>query len=304
MQQHSGQHLLSAILEKQYSTMTLSWWMAENGEGKTGVSYIEVDKPVSDKDLVEVQEKCNEVIREALTVTVTTYNVGDPELEEAHTRGLPSDHSGPVRVVTIPGVDTNLCCGTHVSNTSQLQMVHLMGIESKKNKHYLYFLVGGRVSAYLQSCVSKERALTKLLNNAPEEHLQLVDKMQKSLKITQKSNSNMLKEIARSEAMIIKNTAPLPPFCFVHRKDGDVDFVNTFLKEMSDSKMLIVVITGDSSGQLVVTGDAEKVQIIGKKLCELLDGKGGGKGERFNAKLNSLKQVSQAELFVKSNFTP
>lgn len=84
--------------------------------------------------------------------------------------------------------------------------------------------------------------------------------------------------------------------------------------------MLIVVITGDSSGQLVVTGDAEKVQIIGKKyaqfnwlyiviclnfrLCELLDGKGGGKGERFNAKLNSLKQVSQAELFVKSNFTP
>ena len=68
--------------------------------------------------------------------------------------------------------------------------------------------MGGRVSAYLQSCVSKERALTKLLNNAPEEHLQLVDKMQKSLKITQKSNSNMLKEIARSEAMIIKNTAP------------------------------------------------------------------------------------------------
>ena len=95
--------------------------------------------------------------------------------------------------------------------------------------------MGGRVSAYLQSCVSKERALTKLLNNAPEEHLQLVDKMQKSLKITQKSNSNMLKEIARSEAMIIKNTAPSPPFCFVHRKDGDVDFVNTFLKEMSDS---------------------------------------------------------------------
>ena len=111
--------------------------MAENGEGKTGVSYIEVDKPVSDKDLVEVQEKCNEVIREALTVTVTTYNVGDPELEEAHTRGLPSDHSGPVRMVTIPGIDTNLCCGTHVSNTSQLQMVHLMGIESKVRSSFI-----------------------------------------------------------------------------------------------------------------------------------------------------------------------
>ena len=39
------------------------------------------------------------------------------------------------------------------------------------------------------------------------------------------------------------------------------------------------------------------------RVCELLDGKGGGKGERFNAKLNNLKNVSQAELFVKSNFT-
>ena len=44
----------------------------------------------------------------------------------------------------------------------------------------------------------------------------------------------MLKEIAKSEAMIIKNITPLPLFSFVHRKDGDIDFVNTFLKEMSD----------------------------------------------------------------------
>ena len=50
---------------------------------------------------------------------------------KAHTRGLPADHTGPVRVVTIPGVDTNLCCGTHVSSTSQLQMVHLVGSETK-----------------------------------------------------------------------------------------------------------------------------------------------------------------------------
>ena len=52
---------------------------------------------------------------------------------QAHTRGLPADHEGPVRVVAIKGVDTNLCCGTHVSNTSQLQMIHLVGTEVKVN---------------------------------------------------------------------------------------------------------------------------------------------------------------------------
>ncbi len=38
------------------------------------------------------------------------------------TRGLPDDHVGAVRVVTIEGVETNMCCGTHVSNLAHLQV--------------------------------------------------------------------------------------------------------------------------------------------------------------------------------------
>ena len=77
-------------------------------------------------------KKCNQIIRDAREVSVHNYNVGDPALDQAHTRGLPADHVGPVRVVSISGdVDTNLCCGTHVSNTSQLQMIQLVGAESK-----------------------------------------------------------------------------------------------------------------------------------------------------------------------------
>lgn len=37
-------------------------------------------------------------------------------------RGLPDDHAGPVRVVDIEGIDSNMCCGTHVSNLSDLQV--------------------------------------------------------------------------------------------------------------------------------------------------------------------------------------
>ena len=105
--------------------------MAESQPSKVGVSYIEIDRQLTEDTLAEVEERCNSVITSALPVTVQTFNVGDPELDAAHTRGLPDDHTGPVRVVTIGDVDTNLCCGTHVSNTSQLQMVHLMGSESK-----------------------------------------------------------------------------------------------------------------------------------------------------------------------------
>ena len=82
MQQHSGQHLLSAILENEHNTNTLSWWLAESCASKVGVSYIELDNPVTEATLAAVQERCNEVIRDARPVNVMTYNVGDPELDK------------------------------------------------------------------------------------------------------------------------------------------------------------------------------------------------------------------------------
>ena len=88
---------------------------------------------------------------------------------------------------------------------------------------------------YLQSCLARERTLIKILNNAPEEHIDLVDKMQKSLKVSQKNNSNMLKELAAYEANKIKESSPKPLYCIVHRKEGDSDFISAFLKELDDN---------------------------------------------------------------------
>jgi len=303
MQQHSGQHLISAILENEQNINTLSWWMAENTEHKVGVSYIELDNALSDTLMNLVERRCNTIIQSALPMTVSTYQVGDPALDQAHTRGLPADHTGPVRLVSIPGVDSNLCCGTHVSCTSQLQVVKLLHTESKKGKHWLYFLVGGRVTDYLQFCLGREKSMTKILNNAPEEHIDLVDKMQKALKVAQKNTSNMLKELAAHEAQKIKSLSPKPLFCTVHRKEGDSDFISAFIKELDDNTMLSVITVGDGKagpGQLVVTGDASIVQQIGKKLCAVLDGKGGGSGQRFNAKINNMKNVGQIETIVKA----
>ena len=89
--------------------------------------------------------------------------------------------------------------------------------------------------------MERERAMTRLLNNGPEEHLDLVEKMQKGLKVAlyiclilltflvdgqffrfifnmkvaQKNSSNLLKELATLEAAKIK--ADKPKFCVVHK---------------------------------------------------------------------------------------
>jgi len=301
MQQHSGQHIISAILENEHHINTMSWWMAENTEAKVGISYIELDKPVTPEISRSVEDRCNQIIKDAIPVTVHVYQPGDPGLDKGHTRGLPADHTGPVRLVQVGDVDSNLCCGTHVSNLSHLQAVKLLYCENKKGKTLLYFLVGSRVLAYLTQTFDRERALTVVLRNGPEDHLDLVEKMQKNLKLVTKTNSNLLKEVAVAEAEKLRKIEPKPEFAYFYRKDGDSDYISTLIKELEG--YLIIVITGEKGapGQLVVTGPGQLPATLGKKLCEILEGKGGGKGSRFNAKITNFKQIESVETLIKDS---
>jgi len=279
----------------------MSWWMAENSETKVGVSFIELDKPVPQDILTKVEERCNACIRSGLPVTVNTYEKGDPALEEGHTRGLPADHTGPIRLVKIEGVDSNLCCGTHVNNLAHLQAIKLVWTENKKGKNLLFFLVGNRVFRYLQQTIDRERGITAILRNGPEDHLDLIDKMQKSLKTTTKTNSNLLKELAVNDAAKEKAKDPKPDFVYIYRREGDNDYISVLTKELEG--YLLVVLVGEekgAAGQLVVTGPGDKPALIGKKLLEILDGKGGGKGSRFNAKINSFKNLDKIQKTVEN----
>lgn len=51
-------------------------------------------------------------------------------VHQVRSRGLPEDAAGPIRIIDIEGVDANMCCGTHVSNLSHLQV----GKKTTKNR--------------------------------------------------------------------------------------------------------------------------------------------------------------------------
>lgn len=68
----------------------------------------------------------------------------DPTLRG--TKDLPEDFAGPIRVVNIAGIDRNMCCGTHVTNLSDVQGIKLLHVENgKKGKGIVWFVAGRRV---------------------------------------------------------------------------------------------------------------------------------------------------------------
>lgn len=68
-------------------------------------------------------------------------------------------------MIRIEDVEGNMCCGTHVTNLSQLQVVKLLHSEKskRKDKTLLYFLVGNRVLKKLSGCIEREQNMVKLL---------------------------------------------------------------------------------------------------------------------------------------------
>lgn len=113
----------------------------------------------------KIENLCNEYISQAMPLNVQIYETCEDAGSEVTraSKGLPEDLAGPLRVVQIGDIDKNMCCGTHVTNLAQLQVIKLMNIEKAKSKIILHFLVGNRVINKLENCFKRELQYNTLL---------------------------------------------------------------------------------------------------------------------------------------------
>nr|XP_008111377.1 PREDICTED: alanyl-tRNA editing protein Aarsd1 [Anolis carolinensis] len=297
MQQHSGQHLITALADLMFGFKTTSW---ELGRQR---STIELDtSSMTPEQVAALEQSVNDKIRARVPVVVREFAVGDPEVEMVRSRGLPDDHTGPVRIISIEGIDANMCCGTHVSNLSDLQVVKLLGTEKgKKNKTNLVFLAGNRVLKTLERNHTTEKALTSLLKNGPEEHVEAVKRLQNSLKQLQKNNLNLLRDLAVLTAQSFKNNMAQEPVFVLHRKDGDSEFMNIIANEIGNEKTLVFLSVGDekAAGLFLLAGPPETVEKLGPRVAELLEGKGAGKHGRYQGKATRMSQRAEVETLLR-----
>lgn len=134
MQQHSGQHLLSALFADRFGHTTESVHFGPD------VSTLDLDVPVVDEAVLrEVEQLANAIVAEARPVTVTFEDA-------ARATGLrkAAPRSGTLRIVSIEGVDRSACGGTHVSTTSQIGPVLVRRQEKVKRRARVEFVCGGR----------------------------------------------------------------------------------------------------------------------------------------------------------------
>lgn len=164
MQQHSGQHLLSAVFRERLGLATLSVHF--------GVDASTLDLDAGSLDLEQVlaaEQRANALVFENRAVTL--------ELE-ASAEGLrkPSARSGPLRVVTIGSLDRSACGGTHVARTGEIGPILLRKLERVRQATRVEFVCGGRATRRARADYDTLARLGGLLSTSVDGVLEVMGK--------------------------------------------------------------------------------------------------------------------------------
>ena len=136
MQQHTGQHVLSAALERVLSAPTLSSHLGQER------STIEVALPGTDWRAIErVEDAANRVVWEDRPVE---RHWTDAAGVQRFALRKPPQVTGRIRIVEIPEWDVSACGGTHTRRTGEVGVIKIVGWEKLRGNLRLEFLCGGR----------------------------------------------------------------------------------------------------------------------------------------------------------------
>ncbi len=190
MQQHTGQHLVSAVLADGFGSQTVSVHFGD------AMSTLELDSPTIDqRQLREAEARANTMITEARPVVVSFEDVSAAEgLRKA------SDREGVLRVVSIDGVDRSACGGTHVRTTAEIGVVLLRRQEKVRKNTRIEFVCGARAVQRARSDFEGLRAMAQTLSASLDELPALVSLQLQQLKDAEQARRRLDGEVATYRA--------------------------------------------------------------------------------------------------------
>lgn len=168
MQQHSGQHLLSATVLDLLGAATLSFHMGED------YATVDVERTEwTQHELDQVEWEVN--MRIMHNLPIKSYFVSSEEAAALPLVKAPSVE-GEIRIVEIEGIEYNACGGTHVSATGELGLLKLLRAEKQKGHLRLTFKTGLRA---LDEFVTQTKVLAALSSKLSTPKEELVERLEK-----------------------------------------------------------------------------------------------------------------------------
>ena len=277
MQQHNGQHLLSAAFVQEARAQTLSFHLGSSS------ATIDLDRSPIDPAIVAAAEReANRVVRQARPVR--SYHIKAEEASRLKLRKAP-EVEGILRIVEVEGFDRQACCGTHPSNTAEVGPISVCGTERVKGGTRVEFVCGDRALRAYKDSVDKIRSLTRVLNSPEEELVETATHLIADKKGLAKTIQTLREELLQYRTSSwLSEAERAAGFKLVAREVTDVTPAELRLAAIfitkEPSRMALLGARAEGRAHLVFarSADATPIDMAGLLLEALpsVEGKGGG----------------------------
>jgi len=294
MQQHTGQHLLSAVLEELFVIRTVSFHLGSE------VSTIDVEAPaLTAAQLERAEDRCAEIIAEARPVQITFEDASsDLELRKASTR------TGTLRIVRIDNLDRSACGGTHVRTGAEIGMVLTGKLEKIRGITRVEFVCGKRALRRAQSDNRLVASIGRALSVPPEQTPELLAALIEKNKSLEKTGQRLATELARREGQdLYANAEPASDGIRKIIQHGSIDdamraraqaFVtgqkSVFLAICDQPPSLLLAASADSG---IHAGDRIKAAVTAS------GGRGGGNQQLAQGSVPDAAALAKAEALLR-----
>jgi alanyl-tRNA synthetase len=277
MQQHAGQHILSAAFEQLFGYKTVGFHLGN----ETLTIDLETEN-LLESEALRVEELANQIIIE--NWPIETKWVTEEELVHYNLR-KETKVKEDIRLVIIPNFDYNGCGGTHPKATGEVQTIKILDWERQKKKTRVQFVCGNRVMKQLRQKNKVLQELTKLLNAPEKDMQQAVMRLLENVKIAEKELEQTLETLLHYEAkQLLMNSKSI-----MDKKIVSEVFQNRTIQELQklariiiseDEKVIALFVSqNENMLQLVcargAAPDVSMKKLIGHALS-IINGKGGG----------------------------
>ena len=284
MQQHTGEHIVSGIINRWYGYHNVGFHMGSE------MTEIDFDGVIPAEDLASIEREANAALWKNLPVKCWYPSQEElPNVFYRTKRALP----WPVRIVEVPGYDSCACCGIHVAHTGEVGLVKLFSVVGLRGGSRIEMSCGKRALMLLNRAFEQNKQVSQAFSAKWPETGEAARKMNEALANEKYRTAGLQKRIFEIIAKGYVDCGNV-----VHFEDGlesaEVRMLANAIAEICGGMAAVFSgADGEGYGFAMVTRDGD-LRPVGKKMTAALHGRGGGKPNYQQGRVQATKQQIEA----------
>ena len=274
MQQHSGEHIFSGIVNKLYGYNNVGFHLGSE------IVTLDFNGILTEDDICKVENLVNEAIWKNLEIRILYPT--DEELKNITYRSK-IEIEGQVRIVEIDSVDICACCAPHVKRTGEIGIVEVVNFEKYKGGTRVSILCGERALKDIRHKLNENRKVSVITKAKQSETACAVERLMKEKDRLEFELVGANREILFSKAKDIKQSERI--IIFDKKLDGKL--LTEFTESIKDKADILCACFCGENGfyRYCIASKVVNLPVLAKELNGAFNGKGGGRGEMIQGSL-------------------